>query len=169
MHGFGCELLAVDIAPNDTCKNIGVTYVSLEELYQKSDIITLHCPLTQNTQHLIDDAALTQMKTGVMLINTGRGALINTKSIIQALKNGKVGYLGIDVYEEEENLFFHNLSETIIQDDIFARLLTFPNVIVTGHQAFFTAEALTNISKITLNNITAFEQGTADIFKVSES
>ena len=168
MQGFGCKLLAVDLVPNDICKNRGVTYVSPEELYQKSDIISLHCPLTPDTNHLIDETALANMKTGVMLINTGRGALVNTKSIIQALKNGKLGYLGIDVYEEEENLFFHNLSETIIQDDIFARLLTFPNVIVTGHQAFFTEEALTNISKITLNNITAFEQGTADIFKVPE-
>lgn len=167
MHGFGCQLLAVDFAPNDICKNIGVTYVSAEELYQKSDIISLHCPLTSDTHHLINETALAKMKTGVMLINTGRGALVDTKALIQALKNGKLGYLGIDVYEEEENLFFHNLSESIIQDDIFARLLTFPNVIVTGHQAFFTEEALTNISKITLNNVTAFEKGTADIFKVS--
>src|SRR3990167_9389914 len=166
MHGFGCKILAVDLIPNDTCKNMGVTYVSYEELYQQSDIISLHCPLTPKTHHLINTKALTQMKTGVMLINTGRGALIDTKAVIQSLKNGKLGYLGIDVYEEEENLFFHNLSEKIIQDDVFARLLTFPNVIVTGHQAFFTEEALTNIATTTLNNITAFERGNGDIFKV---
>ncbi|PIZ04238.1 MAG: hydroxyacid dehydrogenase [Gammaproteobacteria bacterium CG_4_10_14_0_8_um_filter_38_16] len=166
MHGFGCKLLAVDLIQNDTCKNLGVTYVNYEELYQQSDIISLHCPLTADTHHLINESVLMKMKTGVMLINTGRGALIDTKAIVQGLKNGKVGYLGIDVYEEEENLLFHNLSETIIQDDVFARLLTFPNVIVTGHQAFFTEEALINIATTTLNNITAFERGSADIFKV---
>ena len=166
MHGFGCNILAVDLISNDTCKSMGVTDVSYEELYQQSDIISLHCPLTPKTHHLINTQALTQMKTGVMLINTGRGALIDTKAVIQSLKNGKLGYLGIDVYEEEENLFFHNLSEKIIQDDVFARLLTFPNVIVTGHQAFFTEEALTNIATTTLNNITAFERGNGDIFKV---
>lgn len=166
MRGFGCRLLAVDPFPNETCRDLGVIYVSNEELYQQSDIISLHCPLTQDSRHLISEQALAHMKTGVMLINTGRGALIDTKAIIQALKNGKLGYLGIDVYEEEENLFFQNLSDTIIQDDTFARLQTFPNVLVTGHQAFFTKEALTNIAEITLNNISAFEQGTNNIFKL---
>lgn len=159
MYGFGCKILASDIVQNDTCKKLGVSYVDLETLYSQADIISLHCSLTNDTRHLINAAALSKMKTGVMLINTGRGALIDTQAIIQNLKNGKMGYLGIDVYEEEENLFFHNLSESIIQDDVFARLLTFPNVIVTGHQAFFTEEALTNIARSTLDNLAAFEKG----------
>lgn len=166
MQGFGCRLLAVDPFPNEACKNLGVTYVSNAELYQQADIISLHCPLTQDSRHLINEKALAQMKTGVMLINTGRGALIDTKAIIQALKSGKLGYLGIDVYEEEENLFFQDLSGAIIQDDVFVRLQTFPNVLITGHQAFFTQEALTNIAEVTLNNISAFAQGSANIFKI---
>lgn len=158
MAGFGCNLLASDPMPNEACKTLGVSYVPIEQLYKTSDIISLHCPLTPETQHIINQQALTQMKQGVMLINTGRGALIDTKAIIQALKQQKIGYLGLDVYEEEENLFFQNLSESIIQDDIFARLQTFPNVIITGHQAFFTQEAIKNIAETTLTNISIFEK-----------
>jgi D-lactate dehydrogenase len=127
----------------------------------------LHCPLNTETRHIIDEKMIARMKSTVMLINTGRGALIDTRAIIDGLKKGQISYLGIDVYEEEEHLFFQDLSEDIIQDDVFARLLTFPNVIITGHQAFLTKEALTNIATVTLNNATAFERGTADIFKIN--
>lgn len=166
MQGFGCRILAFDPYPNETCTNMGVQYVELKELYQQTDIISLHCPLNNETQHIVNAQALAQMKAGVMLINTSRGGLIDTKAVIQALKKGIVGYFGIDVYEEEDGLFFHNLSNTIIQDDVFSRLQTFPNVLITGHQAFFTKEALTNIAAVTLNNITAFEKNMADIFKL---
>lgn len=166
MHGFGCNILAVDPFPNEACLALGVKYVTLNELCQQSDIISLHCPLSDTSRHMINEKTIARMKPGVMLINTGRGALIDTKAIIQGLKDKVIGYLGIDVYEEEEHLFFQDLSDSIIQDDLFARLQTFSNVIITGHQAFFTKEALTNIATITLNNITAFERGTADIFKL---
>jgi D-lactate dehydrogenase len=164
MRGFGCHVLAFDPYPNAACTTLGVQYVALNDLYQLADIISLHCPLNNETRHIIDENALAQMKPGVMLINTSRGGLIDTKAVIQALKKSIVGYLGIDVYEEEDGLFFHDLSNTIIQDDVFSRLQTFPNVIITGHQAFFTKEALTNIAAVTLNNITAFEKNMADIF-----
>lgn len=166
MHGFGCNLLAFDPSPNETCLKFGVRYMKLHELCQQADIISLHCPLNDNSYHMINEKTISYMKPGVMLINTGRGALIDHKAIIQALKNKIIGYLGLDVYEEEEHLFFQDLSNTILQDDIFARLQTFPNVIITGHQAFFTKEALTNIAEITLNNITAFEHGNRDMFKI---
>jgi D-lactate dehydrogenase len=169
MSGFGCEVIACDPIPNEECLKLGVRYLTLQELCQHADIISLHCPLNKETRHLINQKTIAQMKAGVMLINTGRGGLIDTKAIINALKKGVIGYLGLDVYEEEENLFFKDLSDVIIQDDVFARLQTFPNVITTGHQAFFTKEALTNIAAITLNNITAFEHGTSDIFKVEFS
>lgn len=158
MRGFGCNLLAVDPMPNEACKKLGVKYVTPNELYQQSDIISLHCPLTPDTHHLINETTLAKVKPGVMLINTGRGALIDTKGAIKALKDGTIGYLGLDVYEEEENLFFQNLTDVIIQDDIFARLQTFPNVIITGHQAFFTREAVSNIAETTLNSIHTFLQ-----------
>lgn len=158
MRGFDCNLLAVDPMPNEACKKLGVKYVTLDELYQQSDIISLHCPLTPDTHHIINETALAKVKPDVMLINTGRGALIDTKAAIKALKNGTIGYLGLDVYEEEENLFFQNLTDVIIQDDIFARLQTFPNVIITGHQAFFTREAVSNIAETTLNSIHTFQQ-----------
>lgn len=166
MHGFGCKLLAVDPYPNEACRKLGVKYVDPETLYRESDIISLHCPLTKDTHHIINEKALEKMKRGVMLINTSRGGVIDTKAIIDALKTGKLGNLGIDVYEEEEHLFFHDLSSKIIQDDLFARLQTFPNVLITGHQAFFTKEALTNIAETTLNNITAFEKGKGEIHAV---
>jgi D-lactate dehydrogenase len=138
-----------------------VTYLDLPELFSISDIISLHAPLTPETYHLIDATALDQMKTGVMLINTSRGALIDTQAVTAALKTGKVGYLGLDVYEQEADLFFDDLSNTVIQDDVFQRLLTFPNVLITGHQAFFTENALKNIADTTLANITDFDLGRA--------
>ncbi len=158
LQGFGCRLLAYDPYPNPDCEKMGVEYVSLPALFKASDIISLHCPLTPETYHLIDDAAIEHMKTGVTLINTSRGALIDTPAVIEALKSGKIGYLAIDVYEEEADLFFEDLSNQVIQDDVFARLLTLPNVLITAHQAFFTRNALENIANTTLNNITTFEQ-----------
>lgn len=159
LHGFGCNLLAFDPVKNPDCENLGVRYTSLAEIFTRSDIITLHSPLTPKTHHMIDAQALEQMKTGVVLINTSRGALIDSRAIIKGLKSGKIGYLGLDVYEEEGDLFFEDLSGQVIQDDVFARLVTFPNVIITGHQGFFTSEALQKIAETTLQNITDFEQG----------
>ncbi|HIK10470.1 MAG TPA: 2-hydroxyacid dehydrogenase [Oscillatoriaceae cyanobacterium M33_DOE_052] len=159
LRGFGCRLLAYDLAPNPDCVAIGVEYVPLPDLFGASDIITLHCPLLPSTHHIINEVSLGLMKVGVMLINTSRGALIDTQAAIAALKSGKIGYLGLDVYEQEEELFFENLSDRVITDDVFQRLLTFPNVLITGHQAFFTANALQNIAETTLGNISDFEQG----------
>jgi D-lactate dehydrogenase len=167
MNGFGCQLLAHDLSPNPDCERLGAKYVSRPHLFAASDIITLHCPLTPETHHLIDAKALGQMKPGVMLINTGRGALIDTQSVIEALKSGQIGYLGLDVYEEEGDLFFEDLSDKVIRDDVFARLLTFPNVVITGHQGFFTEEALKSIAGTTLANITAFEQGQGAMHEIS--
>ena len=129
------------------------------DLLAQSDIVTLHCPLTPETRHLMDAAALARMKAGAMLINTGRGALVDTRAVIEALKTGHLGHLGLDVYEEEAALFFEDRSWRVLQDDVFARLLTFPNVVVTGHQGFFTAEALAAIAETTLQAVTEFEQG----------
>lgn len=159
MNGFGCHLLAFDPYRNPECEAIGVRYVSLPDLFAQSDIISLHCPLTPETYHLINASTTAQLKPGVMLINTSRGALIDATAAIEALKTGQIGYLGLDVYEEEADLFFEDLSDKLIQDDVFARLLTFPNVLITGHQAFFTRNALERIAETTLQNITAFEQG----------
>lgn len=160
--GFGCKVLAFDVKKNDDCVQHGVQYVELNDLYEASDIITLHCPLTPKTYHLIDSIALDRMKRGAMLINTSRGGVIDTPAAIEVLKTGQLGSLGIDVYEEEADLFFKNLSGTIIHDDVFARLLTFPNVLITAHQAFFTTEALAGIYGTTLQNITDFEKGKID-------
>lgn len=157
MLGFGCDVLAYDIFESDELKGKGAKYVSLDELFRLSEIISLHCPLTPETKHMINEAAFAKMKKGVMLINTGRGALINTKDAIKALKDEKLGYLGIDVYEQETNIFFRDLSESIMQDEVFARLMTFPNVLVTAHQAFFTSEALEQIATVTLQNLADFE------------
>lgn len=159
LKGFGCQLLTYDLYPNPECEALGAKYVELPELFASSDIITLHCPLTPETYHLINDQALEQMHPGVMLINTSRGALIDTEAVIRALKSRKIGYLGLDVYEQESDLFFEDLSNAVIQDDVFQRLLTFPNVLITGHQAFFTENALKKIAETTLSNITDFEQG----------
>ncbi len=167
MSGFGCKLLAFDPYPNKDCEALGVRYASLPRLFKQSDIISLHCPLTPETYHIISAEALAQMKDGVMLINTSRGALIDTPAVINALKSGKVGYLGLDVYEEEADLFFEDLSERVIHDDVFTRLLTFPNVVITGHQGFFTEEALRKIAETTIANISAFERGEGTLHKVS--
>lgn len=159
LNGFGCNLYAFDPNKNPECIKLGVKYVSLEEIYKHCYIITLHCPLIPRTHHLIDAKAIELMQDCVMLINTSRGALIDTKAVIEGLKNERIGYLGLDVYEEEGDLFFEDLSNQIIQDDVFARLLMFPNVIVTGHQAFFTHNAVQKIAETTLSNITDYEKG----------
>lgn len=158
LHGFGCELYAYDLKPNPVCEGMGVKYVSLEEIYRRCYIISLHCPLVPQTYHMIDSAAIKQMQDCVMLINTSRGALIDTPAVIDGLKSGRIGYLGLDVYEEESNLFFEDLSNQIIQDDVFARLLMFPNVIMTGHQAFFTYDAVNAIAETTFENIKTYEK-----------
>ena len=160
LHGFGCKLLTHDPYPNVTCQELGANYVELDELFARSDIITLHCPLNDDSYHLINETALEQMKDGVVLINTSRGALIDTAAIISALKTRKVSLLGLDVYEAEGDYFFHDLSSSIIQDDRLSRLMTFPNVLITGHQAFLTNEALQGIAETTLANITAFKANT---------
>jgi len=159
MAGFGCRLLGYDPYPNDACREFGLAYVPFEGLLGQSDIVTLHLQLTQESHYLIDAAAIGRMKPGVMLINTSRGALLDTAAVIEGLKAGHIGELGLDVYEEEADLFFEDLSDQVLQDDVFARLLTFPNVLITGHQAFFTEEALTAIAETTLANITAVERG----------
>jgi len=161
MLGFGCDILAHDLAESDALKQKGVSYTSIDEVLRNSDIISLHCPLTPQTKHLIDAEAFSKMKEGVMLINTSRGALIETADAIGALKKAKLGYLGIDVYEQEEKLFFRDLSENVIQDDVFLRLISFPNVLITAHQGFLTEEALAQIATTTLTNIAAFENGEA--------
>jgi D-lactate dehydrogenase len=159
LHGFGCRLLGYDVSQNPDCQALGMEYVSLPELLGASDIVSLHCPLIPETYHLINAETVAQMKEGTILINTSRGQLINTKAVTKGLKSGKIGYLGLDVYEQETDLFFEDLSNQVIQDDVFQRLLTFPNVLITGHQAFFTEEALKNIAETTIANITDFEQG----------
>ncbi len=159
-QGFGAEVIAYDVFPHPECIQAGVQYVSLEEIYRRSDIISLHCPLMNETYHLIHDHAVKLMKKGVMLINTSRGGLVDTKAVIKGLKQEKIGAMGLDVYEEEAALFFEDHSGRIIQDDVFARLLTFPNVMITSHQAFLTKNALANIAETTLQNITDFENKT---------
>jgi D-lactate dehydrogenase len=157
LTGFGCPIVAFDPFPNEACRSLGVRYVELNELFAQSDIISLHCPLTPENKYIISDTAIARMKNGVMLINTSRGAPLDTVAIIEGLKSGKIGYLGLDVCEEEEEIFFEDRSGLILSDDVFARLLTFPNVIITGHQAFFTREALLNIAATTIENIAKFE------------
>lgn len=157
LSGFGVTVLAYDRYPRDDLAANGIAYVGLEELYRRSDVISLHCPLTHETYHLINDYAIQSMKPGVMLINTSRGALIDTGAVIDGLKSGRIGSVGLDVYEEEADLFFEDLSNEVIQDDTFVRLLTFPNVLITAHQAFFTREAVANISETTFSNIRQWE------------
>jgi D-lactate dehydrogenase len=156
MTGFGCTLLAADPTLNPACVAMGVHYVPLPELLARSDVVSLHCPLTPHTHHLINADAFARMKRGAMLLNTSRGAVVDTQAAIFALKSGQLGSLGLDVYEEEGGLFFRDLSGAGIQDDVFARLLTFPNVVVTGHQGFFTEDALAAIASTTLANLDAF-------------
>ena len=157
--GFGCRVLCYDVKQDPQLVATGARYVPLDELLSQGDIITLHCPLVPQTHHMIDAPALATMKEGAMLINTSRGALVDTRAVVRALKSGKIGALGLDVYEEEADLFFEDLSTQLIQDDVFARMLTFPNVLITGHQAFFTEGAMEAIAAKTIENITAFEEG----------
>lgn len=159
MLGFGCKVIACDVTESEKLIKKGVVYGTLGELIKNSDIISLHCPLTTDTKYLFDRKAFSKIKKGAMLINTSRGALIKTSHAIEALKKEQLGYLGIDVYEQEENLFFKDLSESIIHDDLIERLMAFHNVLITPHQGFFTNEALDQIAIITLKNYTDFEQG----------
>ena len=154
-----CVVLAHDPYPDEDLQLLGVTYVELPELIARSDVITLNCPLTEATHHLVDADAVGRMKDGVMLVNTGRGGLIDTRAVIAGLKSGKVGSLALDVYEEEAKLFFEDRSQEILDDDVFSRLLTFPNVLITAHQGFLTEEALAAIAEITLRNLTQLESG----------
>ena len=157
MQGFGCKLLAYDLYKNPALLEMGIRYVTLPELLSQSDVISLHCPLLADTYHMINADSIALLKPGAMLINTSRGGLIDTKAVIQGLKSGQIGYLGSDVYEDEGSLFFQDLSDTVIQDDTFQLLQSFPNVVITAHQAFFTQEALANIANTTLTNINDIE------------
>ncbi|EAQ80689.1 2-hydroxyacid dehydrogenase [Blastopirellula marina] len=159
LKGFGCRILAYDVQQNPECVANGVEYVELDQIFAESDILTLHCPLLPATKHLINAQSIDKLKPGVMLINTSRGALVDTKAAIEGLKSGQIGYFGLDVYEEEAELFFEDRSELVIQDDVFSRLLTFPNVLITGHQGFFTRNALEAISQVTTDNLQQFLQG----------
>ncbi len=159
MHGFGCTVLGYDRFPNPEAAAAGLDYVNVDELMSRSDIITLHAPLTAETHHMVNADTIDAMKDGVMLINTSRGGLIDTAAVIAGLKSAKIGSLGLDVYEEEEDLFFDDLSNQVLQDDLFSRLLTFPNVLITGHQAFFTEDALEAIAATTVNNLVAYAAG----------
>jgi len=167
MTGFGCPILAMDPYPNPQIDALGGRYVDLDTLLGSSDIVSIHCPLTPETRHLIDDKAVAALKPGAMVINTSRGAVIDTKAIIACLKSGRVGSLVLDVYEEEVNLFFENLSDQLITDDTFARLLTFPNVLITGHQGFFTRQAMEAIARTTIGNLSEFEKTGAVLHEVS--
>lgn len=159
LGGFGCEVLVHDLVDRPEIRALGARYVPLDALWPACDVVTLHCPLTPGTHHLVDAAALARMKRGVVLINTSRGAVVDSRALLQGLKSGQVGAVGLDVYEEEGDLFFRDLSDQVLQDDVFARLLTFPNVVVTGHQAFFTREALVAIAATTVENLADFERG----------
>jgi D-lactate dehydrogenase len=159
MHGFGCRLLAYDIARNPAVEKLGTEYVTLDRLFAESDIISLHCPLTPATHHLVGAENLARMRDGVFLVNTSRGPLVDTVAVIEALKSGKLGALALDVYEEEEGIFYEDLSGGILPDDLLALLLTFPNVLVTSHQAFFTRDAVTAIAATTLGNLDDFAAG----------
>lgn len=157
MAGFGCQIVVSD--PNATPDHLpdGAEIVAPDELFRRADIVSLHCPLTPSTKHIIDEAAFGSMRRGAMLINTSRGALVDSRAAIGALKSGQLGSLGLDVYEEEGDLFFQDLSDQVIQDDTLARLMTFPNVLVTAHQAFFTHEAVEAIARTTVSNLSAYE------------
>lgn len=159
LHGFGCQIMAADPKPDEALRARGVRYVELAELWDGADIVSIHCPLTPTTRHLVDAEAIARMRDGVMLINTSRGAVIDTRAVVAGLKTGKIGALGLDVYEEEGDLFFRDLSDQMLKDDLFARLLTFPNVLITGHQGFFTREAMQAIAETTMGNLSAFEDG----------
>lgn len=162
MKGFGCRVICYDPMPSEKVTELGAELVPLEMIWAESDIISLHCPLVRPTYHIINSNSLSQMKKGVMLINTSRGGLIDTPAVIDALKKSQLGYLGLDVYEEEAELFFEDFSNQVLQDDVFARLTTFKNVVITGHQAFFTSEALQAIATVTLDNINFFAEDNMD-------
>jgi D-lactate dehydrogenase len=169
LSGFGCEILVYDKHRDEEwSRGAGVRYVELADLYAESDIISLHCPLTHETYHLINEYAIGAMKPGVMIINTSRGPLIDSDAVIDGLKSGRVGHLGLDVYEEESELFYEDLTEQVIQDDTFVRLLTFPNVLITAHQGFFTREAVDNIASTTLANIAEIESEGTSVNLVGE-
>lgn len=168
LKGFGMNILAYDPYPDRRfAEEAGITYTTLNDLYARSDIISLHCPLTPETEHLINTDSIGKMKDGVMIINTGRGKLINTEMLIDGLKSKKVGAAGLDVYEEEGEYFYEDKSDRIIDDDTLARLLSFNNVILTSHQGFFTKEALHNIAEVTLRNIRDFLEGKPLINRVT--
>lgn len=159
MLGFGCKVIAYDVHKNDEAVNMGVEYTDLTSLFKNSDIVSLHCPLTPGTFQIINKNTLSLMKKGSMLINTSRGKLINTADVIESLTSRHLGYLGIDVYAEEEKIFFRDLSERIIDDEMISRLLTFPNVLITAHQGFLTQEALQQIAETTLTNAEDYQKG----------
>lgn len=159
LKGFGCDVMASDPFPDQSLVDDGLVYGNLETAIGNADIVSLHCPLSDDNHHMINSTTLKLFKSGAMLINTSRGGLIATQDVIEALKNGRLGYLGLDVYEQESQLFFHNLSEDVIQDDLISRLISFPNVLITSHQGFFTAEALEQIATTTFENADAFKSG----------
>jgi D-lactate dehydrogenase len=161
MVGFGCQVLGYDKFPTPEFEALGGRYVSPDEIGAKADIISLHCPLTPDTRHIVNADTLSRLKHGALLINTSRGGLVDTAAAVAALKSGQLGGLGLDVYEGEASLFYRDLSGTVITDDVFERLLSFSNVIVTGHQAFFTREAITTICQTTINSVNEFAAGQA--------
>jgi D-lactate dehydrogenase len=166
-RGFGCSVLAYDPVVRPECEAMGVHYVGFYELLANSDVVTLHCPLNTGSRHLIDADALAQVRPGALLVNTSRGAVVDTHAVIAALKGGRLGGLAIDVYEEEDTLFFEDRSDQAIMDDQFARLLTFPNVLITGHQGFFTVEALRKIAETTVANLDAFEAAGTPVHEIA--
>jgi len=159
MLAFGCEVIGYDTYPSDAFRALGARYAEPGEIGARADIVSLHCPLTPETYHIINADTLARAKRGALLVNTSRGGLIDTEAVIEALKSGQLGGLALDVYEQEANLFFRDLSSTIIADDVIQRLLSFPNVIITGHQAFFTQEAIATICETTLRSVSEFAAG----------
>lgn len=162
LRAFGCEVLACDPVPDPEVRALGVAYVSRETIFREADAITLHCPLTPDTWHMIDDAALATMRPGVVVVNTSRGGLLDGRAVLRALKAGRIGKLGVDVYEEEGDAAFHDLSDAVLADEVLTRLLTFPNVLVTARQGYFTREAVRALAETTLANLTGFERGDPD-------
>jgi D-lactate dehydrogenase len=167
MFGFGCKVIAFDVKKNPVVEALGTEYMDLSSVFSKSDIVSLHCPLNPRTYQIINKNSLALMKKGAMLINTSRGKLINTADVLESLSNRHLGYLGIDVYAEEEKIFFKDLSEKIIDDDIIARLMTYPNVLITAHQGFLTHEALEEIAQTTLENVDDYSKGLSNENEVS--
>ncbi|WP_416763076.1 2-hydroxyacid dehydrogenase [Roseateles sp. So40a] len=168
MAGFGCTVLGHDAFEKPEFEQLGGRYVDLPTLMARSDVVSLHCPLTPETAHIVDAASLAQLKRGAILVNTSRGGLIDTEAATEALKTGQLGGLAIDVYEQEASLFFQDLSSTVITDDVIQRLVSFPNVIVTGHQAFFTVEAIGQIMATTIASLSAFERGEPLVNRIPE-